>query len=267
MDLLNTNQLLSTLTSGTYTYAQEIVVGDRRPKNALLGDLLALLSAVCYAVYVILLKVKIEDEERVDMQLFFGFVGLFNTLFLLPVIPILHYLGIETFQLPNRRDEWIICGINMAITLSSDYLYVLSMLKTTPLVVTIGLSLTIPFAMAGDIIRGASATITWQSLTGAALVIVGFGLMGLEGWEEGMANRVPIVAPILTDDGNEDEYGEEGEDGSSVFSVDSEAHRRLEFPVEEVGVERYRLRRGSSVTRDAAADASGGRRFTIGGDS
>lgn len=61
------------------------------------------------------------------------FVGLFNTLFLLPVIPILHYLGIETFQLPNRRDEWMICGINMVITLSSDYLYVLSMLKTTPL--------------------------------------------------------------------------------------------------------------------------------------
>lgn len=47
---------------------------DRRPKNALVGDALALLSAVCYAVYVILLKVKIEDEERVDMQLFFGYV-------------------------------------------------------------------------------------------------------------------------------------------------------------------------------------------------
>ncbi|KAJ9117446.1 hypothetical protein QFC22_004296 [Naganishia vaughanmartiniae] len=254
--------------STVITFAEEIIVGDRRPKNPLAGDLLALLSAVCYAVYVILLKVKIEDEERVDMQLFFGFVGLFNTLFLLPVIPILHYFGIETFQLPNRRDEWIICGINMVITLSSDYLYVLSMLKTTPLVVTIGLSLTIPFAMAGDIMRGASATITWQSLTGAALVIVGFGLMGLEGWEEGMANRVPIVAPILTgDEADADEYREE--DGeSSIFSVESEGvHSRLKSPVVEMGSERYRLRRGSSVTRDAPdgnAGGSGGRRFVIG---
>lgn len=41
----------------------------RRP---ILGDMLALLSAFCYAVYVILLKVRIGDEERVDMQLFFG---------------------------------------------------------------------------------------------------------------------------------------------------------------------------------------------------
>jgi solute carrier family 35 protein F5 len=124
-------------------------IPDRRPKNALVGDGLALLSAVCYAVYVILLKVKIEDEERVDMQLFFGyvlfsctvticwlcgsFVGLFNTVFLLPFIPLLHVLGIETFQLPTRREEWVTCAINMVITLSSDYLYVLSMLKTTPL--------------------------------------------------------------------------------------------------------------------------------------
>lgn len=60
-------------------------------------------------------------------------MGLFNTLFLLPFIPILHVLGIETFRLPLKKDEWIICGINMVITLSSDYLYVLSMLKTTPL--------------------------------------------------------------------------------------------------------------------------------------
>jgi hypothetical protein len=40
-------------------------------------------------------------------------------------------------------------------------------------VVTIGLSLTIPFAMAGDVFRGATATITWQSLVGATLVIAG----------------------------------------------------------------------------------------------
>ncbi|KAI5452850.1 hypothetical protein NCC49_006390 [Naganishia albida] len=185
---------------------------DRRPKNALLGDMLALLSAVCYAVYVILLKVKIGDEERVDMQLFFGFVGLFNTLFLLPFIPILHVLGVETFRLPLKRDEWIVCAINMVITLSSDYLYVLSMLKTTPLVVTIGLSLTIPFAMAGDVFRGATATITWQSLVGATLVIAGFGLMGLEGWEEGMTSHVPIDAAVV---GIADEE-------TSLFSLDSE---------------------------------------------
>lgn len=119
--------------------------------------------------------------------------------------------------------------------------------------------------MAGDVLRGASATITWQSLTGAALVIVGFGLMGLEGWEEGMANRVPIVAPILTDDDEEGEeedgYGVDVEDEGSVFSIESDVHRRVES---SVGSERYRLGRGgSTVTRDTG-DVAGAGRLTIG---
>jgi len=41
-----------------------------------LGNILALLSALFYAMYVILLKVCIKAEYRIDMQLFFGFVGL-----------------------------------------------------------------------------------------------------------------------------------------------------------------------------------------------
>jgi len=43
----------------------------------ILGNILALLSALFYAMYVILLKVRIKAEYRIDMQLFFGFVGLF----------------------------------------------------------------------------------------------------------------------------------------------------------------------------------------------
>lgn len=104
----------------------------------------------------------------------------------MPLIPILSWLDMERFSLPTSRDAWIVCAVNMAITLSSDYLYVLSMLKTTPLVVTIGLSLTIPFALLGDgikaVISPESATnLSPQSLIGAALVIAGFGAMGAEG--------------------------------------------------------------------------------------
>jgi hypothetical protein len=60
------------------------------------------------------------------------------------------------------------------------------------IVVTIGLSLTIPFAMLGDFLRGYTAALTSQAILGAVLVIVGFGLMGLEGLEEG------VIAPTTT---------------------------------------------------------------------
>lgn len=53
------------------------------------------------------------------------FAGLFNIVCLIPVFPLLHWLGWETFELPPTRDAWTICLINMCITLSSDYLYVL----------------------------------------------------------------------------------------------------------------------------------------------
>ena len=66
-----------------------------------MGDFLALLSALFYAFYVILLKVRIKQESRINMQLFFGFVGLFNILFLWPIGLILHFTGAEKFELPS----------------------------------------------------------------------------------------------------------------------------------------------------------------------
>lgn len=63
---------VSTLNEDDSPILSPITTAPSLPKNPLLGDALALLSAFCYAVYVILLKAKIGDEENVDMQLFFG---------------------------------------------------------------------------------------------------------------------------------------------------------------------------------------------------
>ena len=69
----------------------------------------------------------------------------------------------------------------MFITLSSDYLYVLAMLKTTPLVVTIGLSLTIPLAIVGDFFLKIPSTL--QAIFGALLVLGAFAIVGVENSE------------------------------------------------------------------------------------
>ena len=66
----------------------------------------------------------------------------------------------------------------MVITLSSDYIYVLAMLKTTPLVVTIGLSLTMPLAVVGDFILKKPTKL--QVILGATVVLVSFVAVGLE---------------------------------------------------------------------------------------
>jgi solute carrier family 35 protein F5 len=81
----------------------------------LIGDILALLGAIFYGCYTTLLKLKIGSEDRIDMPLFFGFVGAFNVLLLGPAIPILHYLGLETFEVPMNATLWIVILLNAFI--------------------------------------------------------------------------------------------------------------------------------------------------------
>lgn len=110
----------------------------------LIGDLLALCGAFFYGCYTTILKSKIVDESRIDMPLFFGFVGAFNVLLMWPFFPILHYIGLEEFQLPYSISIWVMILLNAFIgTFLSDYLWLLSMLMTSPLVVTLGISLTV----------------------------------------------------------------------------------------------------------------------------
>ncbi|KAI7895847.1 uncharacterized protein EV154DRAFT_296896 [Mucor mucedo] len=140
----------------------------------LIGDILALLGAIFYGCYTTLLKLRIGSEDRIDMSLFFGFVGAFNVLLLWPVIPLLHYIGLETFEIPASPVLWIVILLNAFIgTFLSDYLWLLSMLMTSPLVVTLGISLTIPLALIGDIFfKGLIPSVRYS--IGAVLVIAGF---------------------------------------------------------------------------------------------
>lgn len=61
-----------------------------------IGDSMAFVSAIIYGVYVTVMKKRVGNEDKVNMPLFFGLVGLFNVLFLWPGFFILHFTGIET---------------------------------------------------------------------------------------------------------------------------------------------------------------------------
>jgi solute carrier family 35, member F5 len=84
----------------------------------------------------------------------------------------------------------------MFITFSSDILYVLAMLKTTPLLVTIGISLTIPLAILGDFLLGIRSQP--QALLGAALVFGGFIIVGFE--DRGVVQDGSVVSQVLIEE-------------------------------------------------------------------
>ncbi|EEY18101.1 thiamine-repressible mitochondrial transport protein THI74 [Verticillium alfalfae VaMs.102] len=153
-----------------------------------LGDGMAFLSAIIYGVYVTIMKWRVGNEERVDMQLFFGLVGLFNLVMLWPVFFILHWTGIETFDMPPTAEVWVIILVNAFSSFVSDISWAYAMLLTTPVLVTVGLSLTIPLSLIGEMIQYSQHS-GWVYWVGAAIVFISFVFVNHESKEEDSATE------------------------------------------------------------------------------
>jgi solute carrier family 35 protein F5 len=81
-----------------------------------IGDAMAFGSSVMYGIYAIVMKKRIGNEDRVSMPLFFGLVGLFNCMLLWPGFFILHFTGVEKFQMPPTSKIWIIVLVSLPCT-------------------------------------------------------------------------------------------------------------------------------------------------------
>ncbi|RAH40392.1 DMT family transporter [Aspergillus brunneoviolaceus CBS 621.78] len=148
-------------------------IPPKSPHEIALGDAMAAFSAVMYGVYTIVLKKQVGDESRVNMQLFFGLVGLLNMVLLWPGFLVLHALGVEPLAWPDSPRVWTIVWVNALASLLSDLCWAYAMLLTTPLVVTVGLSLTIPLSLVGQmVIQGQYASGAYW--VGAAVVFGSF---------------------------------------------------------------------------------------------
>ncbi|XP_040297809.1 solute carrier family 35 member F5 isoform X2 [Bufo bufo] len=95
---------------------------DSRDQDTI-GSLWSLLGAVLYAVYVVMIKRKVEREEKLDIPMFFGFVGLFNLLLLWPGFFVLHYTKFEAFEFPSKV-VWMYLVVNGLVgTVLSEFLW------------------------------------------------------------------------------------------------------------------------------------------------
>ncbi|EME44962.1 hypothetical protein DOTSEDRAFT_70868 [Dothistroma septosporum NZE10] len=146
---------------------------EKSTREMAVGDLLAFLSAVMYGLYAVFMKKRITDETRVDMPVFFGLVGIINVLILWPGFFILHKTGVETFEIPPSGFVTVIVLCNSIGSLVSDMAWAYAVLLTSPIVVTVGLSLTIPCSLIAQIVLNHQTAGPWYWL-GACIVVLSF---------------------------------------------------------------------------------------------
>ncbi|KAK5137279.1 hypothetical protein LTR08_000249 [Meristemomyces frigidus] len=142
-------------------------------RDVAIGDALALFSAVMYGGYAVFMKKRISDESRVNMPIFFGFVGLINVVLLWPGLLILHFTGVERFELPPNSWVTTIIMTNSLASLVADFAWAYAVLLTSPIVVTVGLSMAIPLSLVGQVVINSqtASPIYW---VGAIFVVGSF---------------------------------------------------------------------------------------------
>lgn len=168
----------------------------KTPRELAIGDAMAFISAVLYGFYAVFMKKRIGDESKVNMPLFFGLVGTLNVFLLWPGMVVLHLTGIEPFQLPPTNKILTIVLVNSASSLVSDFCWAYSMLLTSPLIVTVGLSLTIPLSLVGQMVldKQYSSPLYW---VGAAVMVVSFLFINHEDTKD-EENGLQGVEPIFS---------------------------------------------------------------------
>lgn len=142
-----------------------------------IGNTFALMGAIFYGVYSIFLKRVAVDESRISMPILFAFSGLYTLLFAWPILVGLDYFGIEPFKLPTGKMLYYVLLNVILGGFVPNYLWNVAFVCTSPLVVAIGISFSIPITLTIEYFCGNPAPML-RVLSGL-LIVMGFIIVNL----------------------------------------------------------------------------------------
>lgn len=141
------------------------------------GVVLSFISALAYAIYLVVFSLYSRRTGQIDINLMFGVVGLTSIIVFTPLLFVVDKLGIESlFPLPTRQEILILLLNSIIGSIFSDYLWLYATLLTSSLVSSISLTLTIPLSLIADVfVRNQSPSLS-QLIAAVPIMIVSFNL-------------------------------------------------------------------------------------------
>ncbi|XP_003372039.1 solute carrier family 35 member F5 [Trichinella spiralis] len=113
-----------------------------------LGVVWAIFGSIGYSTYVVLLRHQVDCEEKLEIPMFFGFVGVFCLLTLWPALFLFDYLGIESLHPMPNSSQWRYIILNGLFgTVLSEYMWLWGCFLTSSLIATLSLCLVIPMTL------------------------------------------------------------------------------------------------------------------------
>lgn len=118
------------------------------PKSPVFGNFLALIGALCYALYLLVMKLKCgTGNKTTNERELFGWVGVMTLILGVPLLLFAHVMEIEKFELPPNKTVLFMIMVNAIFSVISDYVTILAMLLTNPLVTSLALTSGIPITI------------------------------------------------------------------------------------------------------------------------
>eukprot|EP00037_Helgoeca_nana_P032067 m.412003 g.412003 ORF g.412003 m.412003 type:complete len:376 (-) comp28772_c0_seq1:1681-2808(-) len=140
------------------------------------GFAMCALSTVLYAGFEVVYKLKATDvTDPVKIANAFRFIGLIGAAVVLaiPLFPILHYSGVETFELPNSNALKLIL-LNCLLDAVFNTSLLVAIMLTSPLFCSVATVLTLPASIVGNVLLHKPNDLNLEAYVGCVLISVGF---------------------------------------------------------------------------------------------
>lgn len=173
-----------------------VAYGDGNPDSGeidggtrFLGNMIIGVGSVLYGLYEVLYKRFACPPEGTSAfrsvtfaNTFGSMIGLFTIFVLWIPIPILHWTGIESFEVPRGRAAWLLFwSIVMNMSFAGSFLVLISL--TSPVFSSVASLLTIFIVAVSDWMM-TGKPLSGASMVGGLFIMLAFGLLSWSTWKE-----------------------------------------------------------------------------------